>query len=95
MIGTSWASCKGCRAQRQIAGDVPGRPFLSFFFVLIDCAELFGAGWTRDAGAWWCRHCTRRRNLMRPILGGKRPLDVAPARASNVTDPAPPSGEKM
>lgn len=96
MIGTAWARCQGCKAQRQIAGDVPGRPVLSFVFTLLDCAELIGAGWTRDAGAWWCRYCTRRRNLMRGVRGGKKAVvDVATAETSNVTDPPPPSGDKM
>lgn len=96
MIGNAWARCKGCGAQRQIAGDVAGRPFLSFVFACLDFAELTSSGWTRDAGAWWCRYCTRRRNLMRGVQGGKKAaIDVAPAPASNVTDPPPPSGDKM
>ncbi len=110
VIGTAWARCGGCKAQRQIAGDVPGRPGLSMLFAALDALELLGAGWTRDRGVWWCRYCTRRRNLMRAARGGgqrspggaslevvgKKPgADVEPPEVSNVTDPSPPSGTKM
>lgn len=77
--------CK-CSRRRTIAGELAGRPFLSFIFACLDFAELSGAGWSFHAGAWCCVYCTRRRNLMRGIEGGL---------SSNVTEPPPPTEEKM
>jgi hypothetical protein len=76
--------CK-CGARRTIAGDIVGRPFLSFLFALFDYAEMTAKGWTYSAGRWWCLHCTRRRNLLHSVKGDA---------ASNVTAPPPPTGDK-
>lgn len=96
LTDAAWARCKGCRVQRQIAGELRGRPILSFLFNVLDFVELSRNGWTYDGGAWWCRYCTRRRNLMRSVPRGKKPIvDVEAPASSNVTDPSPPSGEKM
>lgn len=77
--------CK-CGAREPAAGDVPGRPVLSFFFALLDLCSLTGRGWSYHRSAWWCVHCTRRRNLMKGFEGGL---------SSNVTDAPPPTEEKM
>lgn len=83
--------CK-CGKRRDVAGEVRGRPLISFLFVLLDCIELTGAGWSYADGRWWCRYCARRRNLLHAVPQPK----TSPIReACNVTDPSPPSGEKM
>ncbi len=66
--------CK-CGAQRDVADEVRGRPFLSFLFVLLDYADLTIGGWSRADGRWWCVYCTRRRNLLHVVPAAKNKAD--------------------
>lgn len=75
--------CK-CGAVVEVAPTDQGT-LINLCFTILNVLELQRQEFTFEEGSWWCRYCIRRRRLIRVVPNPKR----------NVTEPPPPTGEKM